>query len=284
MRYGCAVLCRAVLVLLVSACGSRPAAPVAPPGAASRAKLPVGAPLATPGERMSYRLELGGIDLATYDIAVGEVTTIGARQAIVVQTHAKAKPLVAIVKDIDDVFTSWIDTQTGRPVRWHSAEHENELSEETEAHFDERSENEMPVQVTVDDGAPLNERQKLSMPEVWDYNALVIALRAWEAPKGTTTEAEVMRGRYLWHVTVTVMGVEQIATDLGDFPALRFDGLSYMLRRDGTRFPDPERNFSLWISNDEGRVPLLNVAQSDHGDIKMTIVDYQPGNGKRPRP
>lgn len=284
MRYRCAVLCRVVLVLLVTACGSRPAAPVAPPGAASRAKLPVGAPLATPGERMSYRLELGGMDLATYDIGVGEVTTIGTRRAIVVQSHAKAKPLVAMVRDIDDVFTSWIDIETGRPLRWHSAEHENDLSEDTEARFDERSENEMPVQVIVSDEPAKSERQKLTMPEVWDYNALVIALRAWEAPKGTTTEAEVMRGRYLWHVTVTVRGIEQVTTDLGDFPALRFDGLSYMLRRDGSRFPDPERNFSLWISNDEGRVPLVNVAQSDHGDIKMTITDYQPGNGKRLRP
>jgi hypothetical protein len=273
-----------LLVVLVGACGSRPAEPVAPPGAASRAKLPVGPPLATPGERMSYRLELGGIDLATYDIAVGDVTTVGAKQALVVQTHAKAKPLVAMLKDIDDVFTSWIDIQTGRPLRWKSEEHENELSEDTDAHFDRRSENEMPVEVTVNGQSPVNERQKLTMPEVWDYNALVIALRAWEAPKGATTEAEVMRGRYLWHVTVTVRGVEQITTDLGDFPALRFDGLSYMLRRDGSRFPDPERNFSLWISNDEGRVPLLNVAQTDHGDIKMTLVEYQPGNGKRLRP
>src|SRR5690606_31706901 len=122
---------------------------------------------------------------------------------------------------------------------------------------------------------PITETQKLSMPEVWDYNALVIALRSWEAPKGSTTHAEVMRGRYLWHVSVTVMGEEQVATDLGDFPALRFDGRSYRINRDGTRDAEqPERSFQLWISNDDGRVPIQNIAESDYGQLKMIIVDY----------
>ena len=31
-------------------------------------------------------------------------------------------------------------------------------------------------------------------------------------------------------------------------------------------------------------MPLQSVAQSDYGDIKMTLVDYQPGNGHRLRP
>lgn len=285
LRYVCIVTGRAVLMLVLCACGSRNAESLVP--AAANAKLPDGPPLVTPGERMSYRLQVGGMDLATYDMAVGEIDKLGDRRAIVVQSHAKSKPLVSMVTNIDDVYTSWIDVETGRPLRWTIAEHtaDGAVKEAADARFTERNGDSMPVEVTLLDKPPITETQKLSMPEVWDYNALVIALRSWEAKRGATAHAEVMRSSYLWHVAVTVHGEEQVATDLGDFPALRFDGLSYRINRDGSRDTEsPERRFSVWISNDDGRVPIQNIAESDYGQLKMTIVDYQPGNGNRVRP
>src|SRR5690606_33250755 len=248
---------RAALMLLLCACGSRRGEPVVP--AEANAVLPNGPPLVTPGERMSYRLEVGGMDLATYDMGVGNITTIGDRRAIVVQSHAKAKPLVSMVTNIDDVYTSWIDVETGRPLRWTVAEHDakGQVREAADARFTERDGDHLPVQVQLAGKEPTVETQKLSMPEVWDYNALVIALRSWEAKPGSTTHAEVMRGRYLWHVAVTVKGEEHVSTDLGDFPALRIDGRSYRINRDGTRdTTQAERDFKLWISNDDGRVPI----------------------------
>lgn len=235
---------------------------------------------------MSYRLAVGGMDLATYDMAIGDVTPIGDRRAIVVQTRAKARPLVAMVTKIDDTFTSWIDVETGRPLQWLVEERtpEGVVRERAEVDFTKRTADGVPVEAQLLGEAPVHLTQKLSLPEVWDYNALVIALRAWEAKPGTTVETEVMRSRYLWHVTVTVHGEDKVVTDMGDFPALRFDGHSYKLERDGTRSKDPARNFSVWISNDDGRVPLQNTAQSDYGNLEMTLVDYQPGNGNRLRP
>jgi hypothetical protein len=151
--------------------------------------------------------------------------------------------------------------------------------------IDQRTGDRVPVEVRDLDQPAALQSQQVSMPEVWDYNALTIALRAWEAEPGTTTTAKVLRGRYLWHVTITVRGREKVVTDLGDFPALRFDGRSYRLDRDGKRDTSAEqRSFSLWISDDDGRVPLQNVAESDFGTLEMTLVDYQPGNGHRLRP
>jgi hypothetical protein len=276
-----------VLVLVASACGSRHAEPAVPSAEAVAGKLPEGPPLVTPGERMSYRLEVGGMDLATYDIGVGDVTSLGDHEAIVVQSHAKAKPLVAMVTNIDEVFTSWLDVRTGRPLRWTVEERDvdGKVREFTDVRLDQRTGDRVPVEVRDLDQPAALQSQQVSMPEVWDYNALTIALRAWEAEPGTTTTAEVLRGRYLWHVTITVRGREKVVTDLGDFPALRFDGRSYRLDRDGQRDTSAEqRSFSLWISDDDGRVPLQNVAESDFGTLEMTLVDYQPGNGHRLRP
>jgi hypothetical protein len=241
----------------------------------------------TPGERISYQLQIGGMKLATYDVGVGEVEAYGDRRAIAVQSHAKSQGLVSMVANLDTTFTSWIDVTNGRPLRWTVEERnpDGQILEGADARISERTGDQVPVEVVFLGKAPAIEMQKVSMAEVWDYNALVIAFRAWEAKRGSTVTLEVMRSMFLWHVTVVVRGEENVVTELGDFPALRFDGVSYRLRRDGTRDTGaPERNFSLWISNDEGRVPLQSTAGSDYGDIKMTIVDYQPGNGHRLRP
>ena len=114
---------------------------------------------------------------------------------------------------------------------------------------------------------------------MWDYNSFLVALRAGKAPVGTKVTVEVLRSRYLWHVEMTIHGKEKLVTELGDFPALRFDGHVYKLDRDGKRIPsDDERDFSIWISDDAGRVPLQIVAKTDYGDIKMSITSYDAGS------
>jgi len=289
MRYLSLVVVRIGLwvgVALLAACGSK--GPSAPKNAAptAGAKLPDGPPLITPREQMSYRLALGGMDLATYDITAGEISDLDGKRVIIVQAHAKTRGLAAVVANVDDLFTSWIDVETGRPLRWAVEESsaEGNVRERTEVRYDQRTEDVLPVSVWLDD-KPTTEPQKVSMQDVWDYNAYLIALRAWEAPKGSTITSEVFRSRLIWNVTMTIGGEEKLVTDLGEFPTLRFDGHGYRLKRDGTKSTDAaERDFSIWITNDSGRVPVLTKARTDYGDIELSIVSYDPGSGERLRP
>ncbi len=235
---------------------------------------------------MSYRISLGDMELATYDIAVGNITEIAGRRAVVVQSHAQTSGLVTAIANIDDTFTSWIDVGTGRPLRWFADEaaSEGDDKERTEARMFERAGNILPMEFHRNDEPPTPEPQTVSHPDVWDYNAFLVALRGWEAPAGSKLTAEVLRSRYLWNVTMTLRGRTKVVTELGEFPALRLDGHTYKLGRDGKRNPNSkERNFVIWISDDDDRVPLQTVANTDFGAIKMTIVDYVPGNGARLR-
>lgn len=235
---------------------------------------------------MAYRLRLGGMDLATYDFAVGDVTDLDGKQVIAVQSHAKSRGLAAMLTNVDDVFTSWIDVETGRPRRWAVEESTSEgaVRERTEIRFDQRAEDAVPVTAWFDE-KPANESQKVTLADVWDYNAYLVALRAWEAPKGSTVTTEVFRSRLMWNVTMTIGAEERLVTELGEFPTLRFDGRSYRVTRDGKRDPlAEERAFSIWITNDQGRVPVLTKARTDYGDIKLEIVGYEPGTGERLRP
>jgi len=253
-------------------------------GSATTSGFPVGAPRVDQGEQFSYVLELQGVELATYDFAVAGTEAVGDKQAIVVKSHAKAIGFVKMVANVDDFFTSWIDASTGRPLHWVSDEFATKSTdrERTDVHFDQRQGDQVPVNFHINSDPDKAEPQKVTFPEVWDYNSLMIAFRSWEAPVGATVTGEVFRSRFMWHYTIKIHGKETLSTKIGDFPALRIDGHVFKVDRAGTAIAaDDERDFSIWVSDDAGRVPLLIVAKTDYGDIKMSITNYDPGAAGR---
>ncbi len=284
-------MARLALALVLAACGSTSpsATPTTTPPTTSPAKpagLVVAPPLVTPGEHMAYTLQLQGVALATLDVAVGDPTMLAGKQAIVVQSHAKAVGLVKMVANIDDTFTSWIDVATGRPLRWSTDEFATKTSdkEHTDVDFSKREGVRLPVTFHLNDAAPQPEPQRASLPDTWDFNSFLMALRTWDPPTGTVLVAEVMRSRFMWHVEMTMRGTSKLTSPIGTVTARRLDGHTYKLDRNGTRAPDSdERSFTIWISDDDGRVPLKVTAKTDYGDIALTISDYAPGSGRRLR-
>lgn len=245
--------------------------------------LPDGPPLVSPGEHMTYKLVLQGLEIASYELAIGaQAIDLDGKQAITVASRAKAQGLATLAVKVDDVFTSYIDVKTGRSLKWTTDEFakNGKDKERTDADLAHRAGDTVPIQFHLNDEAPTPEPQKVGAGDVWDYNAFLVALRAWEGGIGSKITVEVLRSRFLWHVEMKIAAKEKLVTDMGEFPALRFDATSYKLGRDGQRFPDTDdRAFSIWISDDAGRVPLQVVAKTDYGDLKMSITDYQPGNG-----
>jgi hypothetical protein len=284
---------RLVFTSLLIACGAPPApnapapGPTVPRTSAQKAQVDT-PPLATPGEHMQYKLSLQGIDLATYELGIGGIAEVGGKQAIVIQGHAKTTGLAAFVATIDDRFTSWVDITNGRSLRFQVDEYASGSKTDIEhAVIDlaARDGDTIPVMFHMNETPPAPEPQHVSQPVVWDYNAFLLALRTWEGTPGSTLAFEVFRSRYLWHVDMTIRGKEKLVTALGELPVLRFSGHTYKLDRKGARArASSERTFSIWISDDDGRVPLQIKAVTDYGDLKMQIIDYQPGNGQRLRP
>jgi hypothetical protein len=240
---------------------------------------------------MTYKLALQGVELAAFTVAAGEVEELAGARVIVVQAHARSVGIADWIARIDDRFTSWIDVETGRSRRFQTEEYETNSKTNVErvvADLAAREGDRVPVMFALNDAPAAPEPQKVSRPEVWDYNAFLVALRAWEQPPGSSVNVEVFRSRYLWNVEMKIRGREQIETDLPDLgtvAALRLDAHMYRLTRDGAKDATADaRDLSIWISDDDGRVPLRTVARTDYGDIRMDIVDYHPGNGQRLRP
>lgn len=234
-------------------------------------------PLARVGERWTYRIQLQGVELAEYLVEVADAPEGGG--AVEVRSLARSTGVGAWLKKVETRFTSTIDGATGWPRRFRSEERAGRRDptiERSDARLAELSDGAVPVRVRRgDDEHERVESQRVRGP-VWDLNAVMIALRQLEAPAGAQLELESFRSRFVWRTRLTVAGREALRTELGRVPALRIDGWGHGLRRDGELNDEPERRFSLWISDDADRVPLLLVGATDYGDLRMEITSYSP--------
>lgn len=285
-----AVALAGLLMIAAAACsssagGSGAASPAAPgePSTAAAAAAPSGPiqlggkpPLARVGEKLTYRISLQGVELAQYSIEIGADA-----DGLVVQSMARSTGVGALLKKVETQFISYIDAQTGKPRRFRSEERagrKDPTIERSDARLAERQGDLVTVLVKRGDGDAAEERteqQKVS-GEIWDLNAVMIALRQLEAPLGTKLSFETFRSRYVWRTELTVAKREQLTTELGRVQTLRFEGWGHGLRRDGELNDEPERRFTIWISDDADRVPVRLVGVTDYGDIKMEITSYVP--------
>lgn len=275
----------AVAATCASACRPVPVGPPSGQMVASAGTNPVigggpmaKPPLATPGERMLYRVSIHGFELAEYSIAVGEMTTVDATEVVVIQSHARTTKVAAMLKPIDDLFTSWISTNDGRSVRFVSSERaskDDDRKEVTEARTAAGT-----VSLSVTRGAEtVAETQTVAGHGGHDLNSFLIFLRGWDGEPGAHLDADVVRSRYVWRVRVKVIEYENLSTVLGNLPVARYDGEGVRLVRDGTLDPTSDtRRFSIWLTDDADRVPVKLVARTDYGDVKMELLSYMPGD------
>jgi hypothetical protein len=247
---------------------------------ASAEDFPPLPPFAAPGERVSYRVTIHGVEVATFAFASGEITEVGGRRAIVVQSGVQAGRMLSMVKDVSDQFTSWIDVATGRPLLFRGEERasSSDPSKETvEVRFHELADGAVPVSVQRGAEPIKNETQTVG-GGLHDLNSFLVLMRSWDAAPGAQATVDVMRSRFAWRTQVAVGGYETVVTELGDMPCVRLDGVSRRLARGGgLDAGSATRQYSMWISDDADRVPVLLVAHSDYGDIRMEIVGYQAG-------
>jgi hypothetical protein len=235
-------------------------------------------PLAGPGEKLAYRISVQGIEVGEFVIAV-ESDPGG----LVVRSMMRTIGLAALVNGVHLQFTSHLDGKTGKLLRFLSEERPGtgrNLLQQSEVRVTNRVATVVPVMVRRGDGATEQREDQVVRGEVWDLNSLMIALRQFDGGIGSKLDLEVFRTRSLWHTQLTVSKREQRATELGRIATLRFDGSSRGLRRNGERSDDPERQVSIWISDDADRIPILLVGVTDYGDLRMELVSYTPADGQ----
>ncbi len=266
------IACCISVVIAMAACGNRAAAPTRDWNVPA-AKLGTEPPFASPGERVRYRVTALGLELAALSMGVGDVSPLEGKQAVVVQAVAESVGLAARVKPVRVEFTSWIDVATGLPLLFRAVE----AQEVIEARFGKLAEKKFPISTQVADQPEKIEMQATNGQPL-ELLGVLLVLRSWDDKVGASRTFEAVRSSYMWRMQATLVAREAISTELGELPTVKFDAVSRRLMRDGSIDQGTEpRKFSVWISDDADRVPLLMVAETDYGDIKIEIVDYAAG-------
>src|SRR5690606_20276086 len=82
-------------------------------------------------------------------------------------------------------------------------------------------------------------------------------LRHWTPEPGSRGHIYAVYGRSVWRADLTFRGVETVTTPLGTARASRIDGVATKLLGKALRpsAATPRRPFTMWISDDERRVP-----------------------------
>jgi hypothetical protein len=251
-----------------------------PDRVAATPDLALAPPFLFPGERASYRVSLLDVEMADYSFAVGEPAMSDGVRIVTAQTRIQTSGLAARLKSVDNTFTSWIDAAINRPVEFRSEEHEGDFVQLAHTVF---APGQLSVTITDGDKPPVEKIQKTGAGErVFDLNTMYFALRGWDAAEGTIATVHVVRSNTLWRMQVTVGGFESIGTALGELPTIRYDARMRPLTREFELAPGGDERFcSVWITDDESRIPVLMVARTDYGDVRLEIVDYDPGSGVR---
>lgn len=249
----------------------------APPRMGPPTALPVVGGIFRPGESMRFELSLRGVVGGEASVAVGRPGLVDGKRVIIIRSRIESAGVVAMFKQVRDDVTTWIDMDSGLPLG-HLAEVKFGKKEMTiETKFAGGDAGSFDLAVTRP-GVAVRRVAHQSMPAniaAFDGHSVIGALRAWRADEGQHAYFFALVGRHLWQNTVRLTQRQRVRTKLGRFDALRIDGVARRLTRDLREDPrKPPRYYTLYMSDDDARLPLLVTGKTEYGEVKAELVEY----------
>lgn len=273
------------LSCLLCACGATEsplAEPEGPPVDTTPKPLPA-TQFFIPGELMSFEFHFRDVVVGRGGLAVGQPGVQNGRPTLIVRSELETVGVGKMVKDIRDDITSWIDTERGRSVRYRA----DIIFGKSSTLFDCRLAGRW-VFIEILRRGPKYEgprkryartKRQWRLPEGavgHDSHSFLGALRAWEDGRiGERRYMYVLSGSRIWRTDLELVGAETRDTPMGLYPVLQFRGTTQ--RMTYKMEPDPRRkarSFTIWLSDDANRLPLLIEGSSEYGTAAIKLVGY----------
>jgi hypothetical protein len=265
------------ITLSVSGCGRAVASSGPPAVVVAASGPPVSlddvAPKFLPGESLSFEVTFKGIEGGRARMAIGEPALVDGQRVIAVRADLESSGLVAIVKSLRDDTSTWLDADTGLPLRSESDVNTSGKRVQMVTTFDHAARH--AETVLNRNGLVKKLGRRLPHGEVYDPIAAMLVLRGWDAPPGTRGLMHSFSGRTLWRTELVVEAREELKTALGKLPALRTSGVAYRVGAGGAIDPRRKpRHFTVWVSDDAWRIPLRVSAVTEMGDVVVQATGY----------
>jgi hypothetical protein len=181
--------------------------------------------------------------------------------------------LVAAIKKVQDDVITHIDVSRGTPVYHHADVIFGDRQAVIETRFGDGT---AQVGYQRSGHSPRSYRMRLpGKHSLFEAHSALMALRAWDPAAGDRVHFYVAAGRWLWRNDLVAVGVENVKTALGEHKALRIDGVARRKRRNLTDDPRKKpRPFTIWISADRERRPLLVTGRVELGEVRAELVEH----------
>jgi hypothetical protein len=261
--------------LVLAACGGSYRTPEVKEGPVE--PLPISGSFFVPGEQMTFRLSVAGVEGGEAVIAIGQPGKVNGRNVYIARSRVESSGVLAAIKEVRDDVETWIDLDTGYPVYLRADMKFGRIESLLETEFARGGPGSFQMSFTNKGQRRRTLRQLMPMKETpFEGHALLGAVRAWRGTTESPAYFYLLAGKRLWHNVIQVTDTEEIETELGEFEAVRIDGMgtqmTHALLKDLNKEP---RQYTAWISNDERRLPLLLLAKTEYGDIRVELIDYQ---------
>lgn len=229
-----------------------------------------------PGESMSFDVSLRGVLGARAAIAVGQPGFVDGKPTIVVRSRVASAGIVAAIREVRDEIESWIETDRGLVVSHEADSTFGKKSSHVSSLLGGGIPGPFVLDYTRKGKATVKVRQQLPKDaHVFDIHAILGVLRAWQSDEGDETHFFLLAGRRLWRSSLRVGVRETIKTRMGRYPVIRIDGVAQRVSRGLTDLKKKKpRNFSVWLSDDANRLPLLVMATTEYGDLRVEMTEY----------
>lgn len=250
-----------------------------------RERLPFG-----PGEVLSFDVALLGVRTAKVNVRVGERTEMDGVTTYPLQAQAKSDGFLELLGKFDARMVSFFDPRTLLPVRMVNRTTSHQAF--SDAPFLAREDGAFaPVAVGPAGpiGGEVNARLQRSGPDlavdrkgrlksnadVVDVLSVLYSLRSRELPSGQPFCFELYHRLRLWRVEGSIGDVELVRAPVGQRRARRL----VATLSPGARSKEPPRTVTMWIGDDEARLPVLVSAPMTDGvgQLELRLLSAQPG-------
>jgi hypothetical protein len=231
-----------------------------------------------PGEAMTFRLYLGGIETGRARMSVGHPMHKDGRRLVAVHGQAETTSIMKIVARMDEDYQLVLDAGTLLPREVVSVEH-GMRDRRIASRVDGRA-----IAHDVRLGEQRGASKRVAPTEVRDPLCAFFALRALALASGDVLRLDVLDGTVLWRTRLTV---RREPLRLGDQArareAIRIDGETARIDDAGRPLAGATRHLSVWMSDDGDRALLRMECDTDLGRAAIELTSYQRG-GRGPQP
>lgn len=248
--------------------------PAGPPVA-----LAIDRPLVISGEMLRFELSLRGIVGGEAVIVTGQPSQIDGRELVAVRSRSRSTGVAKLIKEVSDDVVTWMDAATGYPIKLRADTKFGDKEALIESVFNDGKPGAFVIRYKRK-GRPLRRFNQIMPADMapFDGHSILATLRGWDAAVGSRSYFYVLAGKRLWHNTVAVEEVARITTKLGRFKARRLEGVAWRLDRSLRRVRRKKpRHYTVWVTDDEERIPILVTAKTEYGQVKVELIERDVG-------